>query len=754
MEELFRMVKSRPESEAIAILQRIRNKSDLNATLSSLREGDVLIQQQVVTPELEQSAFPAFESLTEPELTNMYPVAYPHLESMELALAASLAASEDPGKGKISLDTNRSFTSTSGTSLKRRLTLPAIPRLTASDEPIGRAGILSDNSGFHVNGSTIDPRLHRVNASLWTSVKVDDELFAKIVASFISWNHLPIRFFDEDIFLDDLVAGGTDFCSKLLVNAVLAIGCYNYSSSNPLAQNMAHFFAVEAKQLWGYEQGKESLPTIAATGLRMAEDFGLFRKKAAPPLYDTKDSRRYRGQAVIAWGIYTHAIVLSLWMRRDMTAKSPPPVPILETDNLKPWFAYPLPFIARPGYFGKTVKASCELWVIAKDILPVYYGGEAKSISFAAVVHEVKRIYHRLLAWSNSMPNELQRSVNAPPHVLMMHIHFHSILVELFRPFVVDSPLSALRATIYHYATTYGGPPVSAYLMSSLLSVVYSTMPDLDNPQSRFFFSFTIKFLGALSDQFPIIRYIMQGIYQSANQAGNTFPQEAIDILQEQSSTSFVPYEDRLTSDLEHSILPKILSSTAAIDEILTATLDGAQFLIWMGPIHDSIDHQASQHACQVAKLGTFALRHWWCKRLKGSWIAVSSRQEDHFDNQRTARSNDRPADPEELNPSESLRSQDEDECPALAPLARKELNKVDHVTTAEAKTMNILQEAQSTTGLPEDWTVDWLGFPHLTSDPWIQYLVRHDWSSTAVDPMHNWDPTLRQIYSTILSSE
>jgi hypothetical protein len=103
-----------------------------------------------------------------------------------------------------------------------------------------------------------------------------------------------------------------------------------------------------------------------------------------------------------------------------MTAKSPPPVPILETDNLKPWFAYPLPFIAQPGYFGKTVKASCELWVIAKDILPVYYGGEAKSISFAAVVHEVKRIYHRLLVWSNSMPNELQRSVNAPPHVLMM----------------------------------------------------------------------------------------------------------------------------------------------------------------------------------------------------------------------------------------------------------------------------------------------------------------------------------------------
>jgi hypothetical protein len=175
--------------------------------------------------------------------------------------------------------------------------------------------------------------------------------------------------------------------------------------------------------------------------------------------------------------------------------------------------------------------------------------------------------------------------------LIISSIHFHSILVELFRPFVVDSPLSAvraprfaikaysaschqLRATIYHYATTYGGPPVSAYLMSSLLSVVYSTMPDLDNLQSRFFFSFTIKFLGALSDQFPIIRYIMQGIYQSANQAGNTLPQEAIDILQEQVSrlnhseslhgvqSSYPVDMNRSLTDLEGARLSNLIKST------------------------------------------------------------------------------------------------------------------------------------------------------------------------------------------------
>jgi hypothetical protein len=65
-----------------------------------------------------------------------------------------------------------------------------------------------------------------------------------------------------------------------------------------------------------------------------------------------------------------------------------------------------------------------------------------------------------------------------------------------------------------------------------------------------------------------------------------------------------------------------------------------------------------------------------------------------------------------------------------------------------------VLQEARGTTGLLEDWTVDWLSFPHLTSDSWIKFLVKHDWSSTAAGPMQTWHPTLRQLYSTILTSD
>jgi hypothetical protein len=237
----------------------------------------------------------------------------------------------------------------------------------------------------------------------------------------------------------------------------------------------------------------------------------------------------------------------------------------------------------------------------------------------------------------------------------------------------------------------------------------------------------------------------------------------------------FISDDDRPTYVLKHSTTPKVFFRNAALDAIVTNTLQRTQFLSWIGTIHDMVGDQANRHARRVAKLGTFALRHWSCKRLEGPWIAVFSRQEDQVDNQWTARPSDRSADPEDLNPFKSLDGRKEDECPASTPVGQEALNKdsqqesteysqqqsekdnqqdLDSVTTAEPSTMDILRGAQDTTGLLGDRTLDWLMFPHLTSDPWIQHLVRHDWSSTVVGPMHGWDPTLRQIYSTILSSE
>lgn len=107
-------------------------------------------------------------------------------------------------------------------------------------------------------------------------------------------------------------------------------------------------------------------------------------------------------------------------MHKEPPVKHPPPVPIPVMDNLKPWVAYPQPLSLQPGYLGNTFEASCKLWEIVNDLLPMYYNAEAEDVLPMALIDEVKRTYHRLLIWSDTLPNELRRSAHAPPHVLIL----------------------------------------------------------------------------------------------------------------------------------------------------------------------------------------------------------------------------------------------------------------------------------------------------------------------------------------------
>jgi hypothetical protein len=56
--------------------------------------------------------------------------------------------------------------------------------------------------------------------------------------------------------------------------------------------------------------------------------------------------------------------------------------------------------------------------------------------------------------------------------------------------------------------------------------------------------------------------------------------------------------------------------------------------------------------------------------------------------------------------------------------------------------------------GTPLDHlTVDWLLQPDLTTDPWFEFLINHNWEAKAVGPINSWSTMLRQCYTTILAS-
>lgn len=84
-----------------------------------------------------------------------------------------------------------------------------------------------------------DNRLQYVKASSWTSVVVEDRLFSRILSSFFTWDHPLWRLFDEDLFFSELVAGRSNLCSKLLVNAILAYGCVSLLVTNIILSSSA-----------------------------------------------------------------------------------------------------------------------------------------------------------------------------------------------------------------------------------------------------------------------------------------------------------------------------------------------------------------------------------------------------------------------------------------------------------------------------------------------------------------------------------
>lgn len=81
----------------------------------------------------------------------------------------------------------------------------------------------SCSASFAVNnGIPIDPCLHYIDISHWTTVTISNQFATQAISLYLNMNQPWWAFFDTDLFLDDLVNVENNFCSRMLVNALLA----------------------------------------------------------------------------------------------------------------------------------------------------------------------------------------------------------------------------------------------------------------------------------------------------------------------------------------------------------------------------------------------------------------------------------------------------------------------------------------------------------------------------------------------------
>jgi len=132
--------------------------------------------------------------------------------------------------------------------------------------------------GLTSNFSLQDPdedrsmALHADQVGAWTTVTSDVDLINHLLEVYFTWSHPWYLLFSEEIFFHGMRDRKAKYCTPLLMNAILAVGCH-YSDrpeawADPKNPDTVgdHFFA-EAQRLLAENDNRSSLTIVQALGL-------------------------------------------------------------------------------------------------------------------------------------------------------------------------------------------------------------------------------------------------------------------------------------------------------------------------------------------------------------------------------------------------------------------------------------------------------------------------------------------------------
>jgi hypothetical protein len=106
----------------------------------------------------------------------------------------------------------------------------------------------------------------------WTTITNDINLVLHLLALYFCWEYPIFASLSKEHFLRDFRDGRHKYCSPLLVNALLALGCrfstHSMTRANSEGSHSAgdHFFK-ESQRLFDQETDHHSLTTIQALGI-------------------------------------------------------------------------------------------------------------------------------------------------------------------------------------------------------------------------------------------------------------------------------------------------------------------------------------------------------------------------------------------------------------------------------------------------------------------------------------------------------
>ncbi|KAK2596580.1 hypothetical protein N8I77_013462 [Diaporthe amygdali] len=439
-DNLLHRLETLPEDEAVGLLLQVR---------LGIRSNDNVVTARNIPP-------PSRTSL-EFELMHRHPILYPvltavdcpEIEVSELRTLRFNGHDSDPN-GSNQLSSRRNSPSKAG-----------------SQQPPSL-----DPSAAPVQPELCDDRLRHIRIRNWTQVPISNELAARLLAFYLTVDHPLLGLFDADLFLGDLVAHKTEFCCPLLLSSVLCFACQGYSSIEADTAVLSYAFFDEAQRLHeeentGNPQYQFAIPHIAATqllslaatchgrnelalrymveGIELAHENGLLavgkRHSARNWLDDHVDF--VKAASHTAWGTFCRATLLGMNHQNayiDIPSWLPiPGTSVVRVDGESEPFEL-------PNYMGQSFTELCRLTPLISEMLHNYYdSGDGVAPTNRASFSFARGLYSRMLEWADALPVSMARGDGMPHHAAIVHIYFHTAVLDLFRPFPYQRPDTPFR---------------------------------------------------------------------------------------------------------------------------------------------------------------------------------------------------------------------------------------------------------------------------------------------------------------------
>ncbi|KAM0257974.1 hypothetical protein ACHAPA_011474 [Fusarium lateritium] len=328
----------------------------------------------------------------------------------------------------------------------------------------------------------IDSRLNDIVPSKWTSVNASDDVMRSLIRAYFLQEYDWFTFFHKDYFLDDMVTGSHTFCSPLLVNAVLAVGCQCKNDFSEPAEfwnpsSLGSKFLEEARRLWVLEiTDQRSLTTVQATlvlnsvvnmfdmdslssafivqATKMAEELGLFE----PTTYIMNKKLR-NSYDMTAWSLFHWQCTLSFQLMTTPLLQAPPKSLVPDPGRDAEWFGeiwlkYPSSSALVPLQCGVTFKAKMDFSVILNEAMLEIERGSNKDLLTRTGTTRIIAITKKLDHWYHNLPESLSPTNVVFPSQLKLHLQYCYVMVQLYEIIIPQHsaiPKENLQASLSKY---------------------------------------------------------------------------------------------------------------------------------------------------------------------------------------------------------------------------------------------------------------------------------------------------------------